>query len=60
MKKSRENCTYMNLMYKFAFQLYKYTDEKQEPTFNGNPEAHREHEYLQPGGAAQAFGEAGL
>ena len=30
MKKSRENCTYMDKMYKFAIQLYKYTNEKQE------------------------------
>jgi hypothetical protein len=58
MKKRRENCTYVNKMHKFAIQMYKYTDEKQERTIDGNPEAYWQQEYLKPGGAAQAFGKA--
>jgi hypothetical protein len=50
----------MDKMYKFAFQMYKYTNEKQERTFVRNPQAHRQQEYLQSGGAAQAVGKAGL
>ena len=47
-------------MYKFAIQMYKYTNEKQERTIDGDPPAHCKPEHIKSGRVNEVTREAGF